>query len=238
MKKTKKQPARVVKGNGCPHQRSGWCLSCVDRHLELAAREKLALVDEARIAQSKWDAMYHSHVEERAKRQQLEHVTGVGAAKNVAVSVLMLGNPKRVDGGHVWLALRSDTAKVFPGMQETGGGKVDPGETVMQTAIREMQEETGITFTEDRFTHWGVVRCKHETDLDVAVYLFMVTLGEDEWPKHTEPDKRSDWCHFDPNSNNDFRSSNTTPATLALLAIARANRRGVRGIDPSLNLLA
>jgi 8-oxo-dGTP diphosphatase len=52
----------------------------------------------------------------------------------------------RADGREFLLAQRPE-GKVYAGYWEFPGGKVEPGETVRQALIRELQEELGITVT-------------------------------------------------------------------------------------------
>ena len=61
----------------------------------------------------------------------------------VAAAVLL-----REDGGtpEVLLAQRPE-GKVFAGYWEFPGGKVEPGETMREALLRELQEELGITVT-------------------------------------------------------------------------------------------
>jgi len=60
----------------------------------------------------------------------------------VAAAVML-----RADGREFLLAQRPD-GKVYAGYWEFPGGKVEPGESVRQALIRELQEELGITVTE------------------------------------------------------------------------------------------
>lgn len=60
----------------------------------------------------------------------------------VAAAVML-----RADGSEFLLAQRPE-GKVYAGFWEFPGGKVEPGETIRQALIRELQEELGITVTE------------------------------------------------------------------------------------------
>ena len=61
-----------------------------------------------------------------------------------AVSVAM------VAGSDVLVVRRSFSAKVGPGMWQLPGGKTEPGESEIATAIREVEEETGYSVSQDK----------------------------------------------------------------------------------------
>jgi 8-oxo-dGTP diphosphatase len=65
----------------------------------------------------------------------------VSAIVEVAAAVML-----RADGREFLLAQRPE-GKVYAGYWEFPGGKVEPGETVRQALVRELQEELGITVT-------------------------------------------------------------------------------------------
>ncbi len=65
----------------------------------------------------------------------------MSAVVEVAAAVML-----RADGHEFLLAQRPE-GKVYAGYWEFPGGKVEPGETVRQALIRELQEELGITVT-------------------------------------------------------------------------------------------
>ena len=52
----------------------------------------------------------------------------------------------RADGSEFLLAQRPE-GKVYAGYWEFPGGKVEPGETVREALVRELQEELGISVT-------------------------------------------------------------------------------------------
>jgi len=81
----------------------------------------------------------------------------------------------RADG---WLLLgQRPGGKSWAGWWELPGGKIEPGETVRQALVRELQEELGITVT--RATPW--VRTVYEYETTVAhLHLWRVTGWEGE----------------------------------------------------------
>ena len=68
-------------------------------------------------------------------------MSGDGKIVEVAAAVML-----RADGREFLLAQRPE-GKVYAGYWEFPGGKVEPGETVRDALIRELQEELGITVT-------------------------------------------------------------------------------------------
>lgn len=60
----------------------------------------------------------------------------------VAAAVMLRGQ------GREFLLAQRPEGKVYAGYWEFPGGKVEPGETVRQALIRELQEELGITVSE------------------------------------------------------------------------------------------
>ena len=66
----------------------------------------------------------------------------------VAAAILL----RDVEGGVEYLLARRPEGKVYAGYWEFPGGKVEPGETLRQALVRELQEELGITI--DRAWPW------------------------------------------------------------------------------------
>lgn len=83
------------------------------------------------------------------------------------------------------------------------GGTQEAGETMKETAVREMQEEVGVKPTELEFNN--MFECITEVEKDGEIKLlhfnhfgYVCTSWEGEF-KNTEPDKHSDleWCDVD-----------------------------------------
>ena len=77
------------------------------------------------------------------------------------------------------------------------GGHLEFGETPEQTAIRETQEETGLTIENVRFA--AVTNDLFKDDNKHYVTLWMMSDWKEGEPTITEPDKFVDqiWCDFD-----------------------------------------
>jgi len=107
-----------------------------------------------------------------------------------------------------------------PGLHLPGGG-VDPGETAMAAAIRELYEETGARTTETPRL-LGLYHNTHYTDRDhVAVYVFEGATRE-KAPRPTAEIVESGWFALD------ALPEDVSPATLRRLA-------ELDGAEPSLH---
>jgi 8-oxo-dGTP diphosphatase len=111
--------------------------------------------------------------------------------RRVGTNILLVRN------GQVLLPRRANTGWA-DGKLGIPGGHLEEGETARQAAIRELQEELGITIGKDRLVFFAtaIVNSNHE-----YVYEeFFVELEDDETPVNAEPDKCSGlvWC--DPNN--------------------------------------
>lgn len=62
------------------------------------------------------------------------------------------------------------------GKRNGAGGKLEDGETYLQSAKRELEEETGINVDENRFEHMGIIRFSFATkkDWDQECHVFVV----------------------------------------------------------------
>lgn len=73
--------------------------------------------------------------------------------------------------GHLLLQKRSATKDVQPGRWDTSvGGHLDPGETYLEAAAREMEEELGIALHDLIFLHAYKMRNEFESE-NVATFL-------------------------------------------------------------------
>lgn len=87
--------------------------------------------------------------------------------KTVFVSGVALMNAEN----HILLAQRPK-GKSFEGMWEFPGGKIDPGETAEETAIREMQEELGVTIKPHDLEPFTFVSIKYD-DFAFVMVLYI-----------------------------------------------------------------
>ena len=75
-------------------------------------------------------------------------------------------------GDDVLLLKRASDRKLWPGLYNGVGGHVEPGETVLDSAIRELREETGLS----TITHLdlrGIITIETKRDApDILVFLY------------------------------------------------------------------
>jgi len=72
--------------------------------------------------------------------------------------------------GRVLMQLRDDIPDIIaPGKWCLFGGHIDPGETILEAAIREMDEETGLVVTADELVPYVVSRSRPSTNL---IYVY------------------------------------------------------------------
>lgn len=91
--------------------------------------------------------------------------------KSVAVALLTSRN-------QVLIVKRSASCKYGPNLWQLPGGKVEPGESPLKAAVREMGEELGITLTEEQLTPVQIFRSHFLNDssqpFDMHLYLCRV----------------------------------------------------------------
>ena len=65
--------------------------------------------------------------------------------------------PYRVDGGTAaWLVVRRAAGHAYAGQWRMVGGKIEPGETAWQAALRELAEETGFAARSGLTAFWAL----------------------------------------------------------------------------------
>lgn len=82
---------------------------------------------------------------ERALSEHEKRSCGFPELRPAAILVPLLDGP---DGVEVLLTVRSNDLENHPGQIAFPGGRVDAGETTVQAALRETQEEVGLDVTE------------------------------------------------------------------------------------------
>lgn len=88
-------------------------------------------------------------------------------------------------GGRILLMRRAGTG-FFDGLYSLPGGHVEDGESLAQTAVREMAEELGLVVDEAGVTIVGVVHRRSDTNRIDFFVRAAVWFGE---PRIAEPDK-------------------------------------------------
>ena len=88
-----------------------------------------------------------------------------------------------VSSQHGWLISRRASGRIFAGLWEFPGGKLAPGETPQQAAVREVQEETGLVVAPVAVV--GVLRTAHG-GREVILHLVHCRAAGDE-PQACDP---------------------------------------------------
>jgi len=92
------------------------------------------------------------------------------------------------------LLLRRHNTSFGNGLYSLPGGKIEQGETARQAAIREAQEELGITIEEDNLTCVHVFHRKGDHE-ELFALVFKVTQWQGT-PTNKEPNKHDDLQWF------------------------------------------
>lgn len=74
-----------------------------------------------------------------------------------------------------FLALRRSMTSSWGGYWNFPGGSVDPGEFALGAAIRELEEEAGLTVSDDDVEYFGTIEVS-----DKMLYFFVTTKAEGE----------------------------------------------------------
>jgi mutator protein MutT len=86
----------------------------------------------------------------------------------------------------VWVQTREDDGP-FHGLLEFPGGGIEPGETPLEAAVREVEEEVGIVVKPDDATFMGTYQNVHR-ERTILLYIFLFPdysslEGKGEWLK-------------------------------------------------------
>lgn len=130
----------------------------------------------------------------------------------------------------VYVARRNETEKVYPGAWECCTGRVEPGQTIVQTALRELEEECGYKagnvdgMIADRLQPVGVIHLGDNAPAGrVTLHLFRVDLVDgDQDPRHMEPQHRASWYRV---GRDDEPLDKIAPATRTLLSTIWADNK-------------
>lgn len=109
-----------------------------------------------------------------------------------------------------WLVSRRAPGRPFAGLWEFPGGRIEPGESPGQAAVREVLEETGLTVTAER--PLGTVRSDHAGGhflLHLVICRFVAGVGEVCDPAVTHVR----WVSFD-----ELQALSTPPVNAEIIA--------------------
>ena len=98
------------------------------------------------------------------------------------------------------------------------GGAIEPGETVVAAARRELREETGLDLLAARFDYWGAWAGDAPDDDTYALHYTAVCLRTDEKPTNTEPHRHSPWVWL---TRDEIRGHPVTSSILSPIMRAR-----------------
>ena len=89
----------------------------------------------------------------------------------------------------IYLSKRIQVQKEMYNMWQAPGGKIERGESSVQVAIRETEEEIGIQLSEK-----DLIYLFNDPTYNCDVYITKVYSNQK--PKHTEPEKQGPWKHI------------------------------------------
>lgn len=102
---------------------------------------------------------------------------------------LALFHRKTSDGElEVWVQVRTDDGP-YHGLLEFPGGGIEPGEEPLQAAVREVEEEVGITISPDK----GVLMGTYSNAFPGKTILLYVFL----FPESSDLEGRGQWLRID-----------------------------------------
>lgn len=110
------------------------------------------------------------------------------------VKVIETSSSAIIVNGKVLMLKRPSTAKSFPGRWSLVAGKAEAGEDPKTTAIREIQEETGIIVGEPVASYGPLMVRENDIIWKVSMFLFFLDSAEPVLNKENEEFK---WVHPD-----------------------------------------
>lgn len=104
----------------------------------------------------------------------------------------------------VWVQIREDDGP-YHGMLEFPGGGIEPGETPLQAAVREVEEEVGITILEADGKFMGTYHNVHPAKT-ILLYVFLfpdspALKGRGQWLTIKHPELSSSFKGLIPEPN-------------------------------------
>lgn len=85
------------------------------------------------------------HIQNFSSKSLAEHTDNNGQSLTRAAVVLAISQQTNSDNACIYLTLRNSKLRKHAGQFALPGGKLDPGETTRQAALRELSEELGLS---------------------------------------------------------------------------------------------